>query len=86
MVRLERSVAEGMAVVPAAVVNAPEDDLGTRFASVLDKLGTREVGARALLDTLRLETLDWGFDHGVEIQAIECDDTPAVAAASLDKA
>lgn len=71
-------------MVPAAVVNAPED-LGARFASVLNKLGSREVSADALLETLRLEALDWGFDHGIDAHAVELSDTPVTAGTSRDK-
>ena len=65
-------------MVPAAVVNAPED-LGARFASVLNKLGNREASTDALLETLRLEALDWGMDHGIEAHDVDLSDTPVTA-------
>lgn len=74
-----------MAVVPVADVNAPEQ-LGARFASVLEKLGTREVSAEALLETLRLEALDWGFDNGIDAHDVDLSDTPVTAGSERDEA
>ena len=65
-------------------MNAPED-LGARFASILDKLGKREVGADALLETLRLEALDWGMDHGIDSHHVDLTDIPVTAGATRDK-
>lgn len=72
-------------MVPAADVNAPKD-LGARFASVLEKLGSREVSADALLETLRLEALDWGMDHGIDAHDVDLSDTPVTAGSGRDKA
>lgn len=56
-------------MVPAAGVDASAD-LGARFSSVLAKLDGRQVGAEALFETLKLETLDWGIDNNVETSLV----------------
>lgn len=65
-------------MVPAVDVGAPAD-LAARFSSVLSKLGGRSVSAEALFDALKLETLDWGFDHGIDAQSVATDEVPVVA-------
>lgn len=67
-----------MAVVSATGVDAPAD-LGARFSSVLAKLDGRKVSADALFETLRLETLDWGIDNGVETPLVTLDAKPVTA-------
>lgn len=67
-----------MAVVSATSVDAPAD-LGTRFSSVLSKLDGRKVSADALFETLKLETLDWGMDNGVETSVVALDKKPVTA-------
>jgi len=65
-------------VVPAASLDAPAD-LGARFSSVLAHLDGRKVSAGALFETLRLETLDWGLDHGLAVDTVETQMTPETA-------
>ncbi|OJX20905.1 MAG: hypothetical protein BGO83_05955 [Devosia sp. 66-14] len=67
-----------MAVVPATGVDAPAD-LGARFSSVLAKLDGRKVGADALFETLKLETLDWGIDNNVETALVTLAEKPVTA-------
>ena len=67
-----------MAVVSATAVDAPAD-LGARFSSVLAKLDGRRVGADALFETLKLETLDWGIDRGVETEMLDAEQKPVIA-------
>jgi hypothetical protein len=47
--------------VPAG---APED-LAARLTSILSGIDGRPVSTDALFETLRLEVLDWGFDHEI---------------------
>ena len=65
-------------MVSATAVDAPAD-LGARFSSVLDKLDGRRVGADALFETLKLETLDWGIDRGVETEMLDAEQKPVIA-------
>ncbi|MDC9824261.1 hypothetical protein PRN20_10980 [Devosia sp. ZB163] len=72
-------------MVPVTAVEAPAD-LGARFSSVLSKLDGRSVSTDALFDTLKLETLDWGMDHGVKATDLDAEDTPVAAESAPDKA
>jgi len=67
-----------VAVVSATAVDAPAD-LGARFSSVLGKLDGRSVGTDALFETLKLEALDWGLDHGVETEMLDAEQKPVIA-------
>jgi hypothetical protein len=67
-----------VAVVSATAVDAPAD-LGARFSSVLSKLDGRSVGADVLFETLKLEALDWGIDHGVETEMLDAEQKPVIA-------
>jgi hypothetical protein len=69
---------ESVAVVSATAVDAPAD-LGARFSSVLGKLDGRKVSADALFETLKLEALDWGIDHGVETELLDTEQKPVIA-------
>ena len=65
-------------MVSATAVDAPAD-LGARFSSVLGKLDGRSVGVDALFETLKLEALDWGIDHGVETEMLDTEQKPVIA-------
>lgn len=65
-------------MVPAAGVDAPAD-LGARFSSILANLDGRKVGADALFETMKLETLDWGIDHDVETTLVALAKKPVTA-------
>ncbi len=56
-------------MVPASVAGAPAD-LAVRFSSVLASLKGRSVSTDALFEALRLEALDWGFDHDIDTQIV----------------
>ena len=46
---------------------------------MLSKLTGRSVGADALFETLKLEALDWGLDHGVEIELLDAEQKAVTA-------
>ncbi|WP_421760163.1 hypothetical protein [Devosia sp.] len=59
-------------------MSAPADLTG-RFASVLNGLNNREVGADALFETLKLEALDWGMDQGIDAKIVDTQEQPVTA-------
>lgn len=76
--RLSHTLEESVAVIPSQGVNAPAD-LAARFSTVLGDARGRRVSAEALFDALKLEALDWGFDHGVETRLIDTAEEPVAA-------
>ena len=78
LTRLTHSPSESVAVIPQTGVSASAD-LAARFSSVLAGLNKRQVGAAALFETLKLETLDWGMDRGVETGLIDTTEQPVAA-------
>ena len=73
--RLSHTLNESVAVIPSKGVSAPAD-LAARLSSVFDDAKGRSVGADALFDALKLEVLDWGFDHGIEAKLIDTAEVP----------
>jgi hypothetical protein len=65
-------------VNPSQGVSATAD-LAARFSSVLADAQGRTLSADALFDTLKLEALDWGFDHEVETRLIDTREAPVAA-------
>ena len=82
LTRLSPERSESVAVISQTPVSAPAD-LAGRFASILNGLGNREVGADALFETLKLEALDWGMDQGIDTKIVDTAEKP-VAAESED--
>ena len=78
------TLTESVAVVPSPGV-APAD-LAARFSSVLADAQGRKLSADALFDTLKLEALDWGFDHGVETKLVDTAETPVTAGDGKEEA
>ena len=76
---------ESVAVIPSQGVSAPAD-LAARFSSVLADAAGRSVSADALFDTLKLETLDWGLDHGVETKLVDTAEQPVAAGDGKEEA
>jgi len=78
LARLSHALGEGVAAIPAQEAAAPAD-LAARFASILDAVQRRRVTTYALFETLRLETLDWSFDHGIEARVMDASASPVAA-------
>ena len=78
LTRLTHSPSESVAVIPQTSVSASAD-LAARFSSALRGLGKREVGAAALFETLKLETIDWGMDRDIETRLIDTAEQPVAA-------
>jgi len=82
--RLSLDLTESVAVIPSQGV-APAD-LAARFSSVLADAQGRKLSADALFDTLKLEALDWGFDHAVETKLIDTEEVPVTAGDGKEEA
>lgn len=83
--RISQNLTESVAVIPSQGVSAPAD-LAARFSSVLADAQGRTLSADALFDTLKLEALDWGFDHDVETRLIDTDEQPVTAGDGKEEA
>lgn len=83
--RISQSLTESVAVIPSKGIRAPVD-LAARFSSVLADAQGRTLSADALFDTLKLEALDWGFDHDIDTKLIDTTEKPVIAGDGKEKA
>lgn len=84
-VRDSQNPTESVAVSPPKGADAPAD-LAARFSSVLADAAGRSVSADALFDTLKVEALDWGLDHGVEAKLVDTTEQPVSAGDDKEEA
>ncbi len=83
--RLSHRLEESVAVIPREGAGASAE-LAARFSSVLADAQGRTVSSDALFDTLKLEALDWGLDHGVETTVIDTAELPVTAGDGKEEA